>query len=65
MTDEPDITINGTPLTVAQAMTVRVAVGNFMIDLTQDDDFIRDVGEIAALYRERLKEINILMRNRT
>jgi hypothetical protein len=33
---EPAITINGKPLTNAQAMTVRVALGSFHISLTGD-----------------------------
>lgn len=30
---EPEITINGVPLTDTQAMTIRVAIENFAIDL--------------------------------
>jgi hypothetical protein len=40
--NEPAFTINGTPLTVAQAMTIRVAIGAFAMDLRStglgDDD---------------------------
>jgi hypothetical protein len=60
MNDEPRITVNGKPLTVAQAMTVRVAVGNFLLEL-QDANFVRDLGEIGPLYRRRLIEISELM----
>lgn len=31
--NEPDIIVNGVRLTVGQAMTVRVALGNFVMDL--------------------------------
>lgn len=31
--DEPHITVNGQPLTTAQAMTVRVALGTYLIDM--------------------------------
>ena len=30
---EPDITVNGVKLTLGQAMTVRVALGSFAMDL--------------------------------
>jgi hypothetical protein len=56
---EPAITINGTPLTVAQAMTVRVALGIFLIDLQSPD---MDIGPMEIAYRERISEIHKLMR---
>lgn len=34
--DEPAITINGVPLTVAQSMTVRVALQNFAMELNEN-----------------------------
>jgi hypothetical protein len=58
--DEPIIIINGKPLTIAQAMTVRVAINNFMLEL-QDDDFMRNLGDVGRLYKERLTEIAKLM----
>jgi hypothetical protein len=45
---EPSITINGHTLTVAQAMTVRVAIGAFAMDLQDgmgDDDHGRAMTE--------------------
>jgi hypothetical protein len=57
---EPHIIIQGASLTNAQAMTLRVALGHFMIDLG-NDDFRRDLGEIGPLYRERACEIAALM----
>ena len=35
MFKEASITINGNPLTVAQAMTVRVSLAQFMIDIQE------------------------------
>ena len=60
MMPEPHITINGQPLTIAQATTVRVAIGSFLIEL-QDEDFLRDLGAIDPHYKERLIEIAKLM----
>ena len=57
---EPHIIINGQPLTIAQAMTVRVAIGEFLLTL-QDEDFLRDLGPIGPHYKERLIEIAKLM----
>lgn len=57
---EPDITINGVLLNVGQAMTVRVAIGNFLIEL-QDEKFLSELGPIGLAYRERLIEISRLM----
>jgi hypothetical protein len=56
MMPEPHITINGQPLTVGQAMTVRVAIGEFLLTL-QDEDFLHDLGAIGPHYKERLIEI--------
>lgn len=58
--DEPRITINGHELSVGQAMTVRVAVGNFLLEL-QDEQFVSELGQIGPLYRARLKEIALLL----
>lgn len=35
MMTEPNIRINGTALTIAQTMTVRVSLGTFLIDLNE------------------------------
>jgi hypothetical protein len=55
-TVEPEITINGHPLTVGQAMTVRVAVSSFSMQL-QDPAFREALGPIAGAYSDRLSEI--------
>ena len=55
--DEPSITINGTPLTEAQAMTVRVALSSFALDLEEglgDDEHGQ---KMSAGYKARLGEI--------
>ncbi len=57
---EPTITINGVSLTTAQAMTVRVALQNFAMELS-DPEFKEAVGEIGPLYLARIGEINRLM----
>lgn len=63
MSDEPDITINGTPLSQGQAMTVRVACGDFYMGLNSpvalgDDEHGH---RMRKAYRERLKEVLQLM----
>jgi hypothetical protein len=62
MQSEPKIIINGVPLTEAQAMTLRVALQAFSIDLKTvglgDDAIGRS---IAAGYRARIGEINEIM----
>lgn len=56
---EPKIIINGTELTTAQTMTVRVAIGDFSFSLMRnglgDDEQGR---EMTRLYRERIAELN-------
>lgn len=61
---EPSIVINGVLLTIAQAMTVRVAIGNFLIELS-DPEFKRDLGVIGDLYSARLSEISRIMHEGT
>jgi hypothetical protein len=57
MFDEPYITINGTPLTLGQAMTVRVALSSFVASL-QDGLGDNEHGlQMTTAYRERLTEI--------
>jgi hypothetical protein len=56
-TPEPRITINGSLLTNAQAMTVRVALGSFAMSLESglgDDEHGR---AMTAGYKARLNEI--------
>jgi hypothetical protein len=57
MMDEPYITINGTPLTIGQAMTVRVALSDFAITLEGGLGDDAQGRELAKAYRERLVEI--------
>ena len=55
---EPKIIINDQPLNNAQAMTMRVAVENFAMDLF---DRREDENEIDKLYLERISEIREMM----
>jgi hypothetical protein len=55
MMEEPEITINGTVLTVGQAMTVRVAVSNFAASLDEHG------GAMTQAYQARVSEIISLM----
>jgi hypothetical protein len=41
-------------------MTVRVAIGNFMLEL-ENDDFRKELGEIGPGYLKRLREIVKIM----
>ena len=60
--NEPAITINGSPLTVAQAMTIRVALGAFWMDLQDHRLGGDDQGEaITRGYLAAIKEIHRLM----
>ena len=54
---EPKIIINGTPVTEAMAMTVRVAIEHFSMSLTESGPG-DDIGE---LYKERIIELRSLM----
>ena len=59
---EPRTIINGTHLTDAQSMTLRVAVGNFITTLKEDglgDD--NHVKSMTSGYLDRLYEIQALM----
>ena len=53
---EPDITINGTALNFAQAMTVRVAIETFAMSAADPE-----MGEIGQAYRARIEEIRQMM----
>ena len=60
---EPDITINGTALTFAQAMTLRVAAEKFLMEM-DDPTALGDDGHGRTMvknYGERLVEILQLM----
>jgi hypothetical protein len=57
---EADIIINGTLLTQAQAMSVRVAVTSFRFELAEPE-LAEGLGEIGKLYDERLIEVEQLL----
>lgn len=60
MNPEPEITINGVKLTPAHAMTLRVALCNFLMELG-DGTYMAELGKIGPLYRDRAGEIVRLM----
>lgn len=60
MDKEPRITVNGSPLTEAQAMTLRVALSGFLMDL-EDPEFVAALGNIGPLYQDRAREVQALM----
>jgi hypothetical protein len=57
---EPHIIINGHELSEAQAMTVRVALTLFGMEL-ENDQFRDDLGGMGRLYQMRQREIVALM----
>jgi len=62
MTKEPDITINGITLKTNQAMTIRVAIENFDLDLRENG--LGDDGNgkvICEGYRRCINEIRSLI----
>ena len=56
---EPEITIRGIRLTEAQAMTLRVALENFRMELA--GEFGNELGPIREPYSERAREVSLLM----
>lgn len=60
MAPEAQITVNGQPLTNAQAMTLRVALTHFHAELG-DDERREALGEIGPLYRDRAWEVLTLI----
>lgn len=58
---EPVMTINGTTLTAAQAMTVRVAIEAFASDLTEGLGEDETGKAITAGYKARINEIRELI----
>lgn len=60
---EPDITINGVALSVGQAMALRVAASNFLMELGDSESLGPDsLGrELLDGYKARLREILSLM----
>jgi hypothetical protein len=61
---EPHIIINGHELNEAQAMTVRVALSLFAIEL-ENNKFRDDLGAMGRLYQMRQREIMALMLEET
>lgn len=58
---EPTIAVNGRTLTEAQAMSVRVAVGHFLMELG-DDAYADQLGHpLGANYADRLREVEALL----
>lgn len=56
---EADVTINGERLTFAQSMTLRVAIGSFLMSLG-DHEMRKALGpELARGYEARANEINV------
>ena len=59
---EPIIIINGVQLTDAQAMTIRVAMESFVMDLFENGLGDDKVGlELCQLYKDKISEIRIPM----
>lgn len=60
---EPDITINGTPLSFGQAMALRVAASAYLMEMSNPDALGDDEQgrAIAKGYNERLGEVIKLM----
>jgi hypothetical protein len=62
--NEPAVTINGTPLTEAQAMTIRVALGAFAMNLESNglgDDY--HGAAMTTGYLAAIRHIVALMEN--
>ena len=60
--NEADITINGVKLTSGQAMTIRVALQSFAVDLLSNGLGGDDTGEkIKDAYLARMREINAII----
>jgi hypothetical protein len=58
---EPHIQIGTHVLTNAQAMAVRVAITNFHMEVSEDDEARAELGPIADGYRDRLGEVLKIM----
>lgn len=63
MHSEAEIVINGEKLTAAQAMTVRVAITDMLLKMSEPDALGKDHRGrvIAAAYRERAGEVQELI----
>jgi len=64
MHDEAEITINGTKLTDAESMTVRVAVDTLANVLAEDIGTDSDAQALADRYMSALSTIQSLLENR-
>lgn len=60
---EPSIIINGTPLTPPQAMSVRVAIGLYLMELQNPECLGKDETgmAIAQGYKSELQKVSRLM----
>ena len=60
--NEANVVINGVPLNIGQAMTLRVAIGSFLASM-QDDGLGSDPAgkAMAGAYIARASEIEILL----
>lgn len=57
---EASITINGVALTFAESMTVRVALGSFLM-YVNDEKTAKDLGPIADGYRRQLESVSRIL----
>lgn len=60
MSEEPDIIVNGVKLTTAQAVTMRVALMDFLASL-HSQDRLEALGEIGHYYRHHAREVSCIM----
>ncbi len=58
---EADITINGVQLTFAQSMTLRVAIGGFLMDLQGSLAEDKHGRAMVGLYRSHIHDVANLM----
>lgn len=63
---EPTITVNGVTLSVGQAMSVRVAIGSYLMEMSDPDALGKDDHgrAMARAYHDRLTEVCRLMTSR-
>ena len=61
MFNEADVRVNGTKLTTAQSLSLRVAVTNLITEIVTDTEFRASLGDVAQHYIDRLREVEVLM----